>query len=244
MANNQSGKKVIQYFCDECNNIINLDQEDLYNYKKKFFHMDCLIKKLKRARKPKFSSEDIKLALEQAKKAGDITRKNEKKTSSKKSATVKLPSISSSKNKQLEQDKNLLLDYISSKYRIISSGDVQKVKRTFTSINNGTYKKANGIKIPYEQLYKMFVHYEQELNYIHSRLKSPIESQILLFFYDISVIVNKYEEFNQKSSYSDKNENEIKTKEQFEVSNYLQGRALDEGDSDDDLDIEAFLEDY
>lgn len=237
MAN--TGKKVIQYFCEVCNNLIDLKNEDLYTYRNKFYHMDCLTSKLKRSKKPKYTGEEIKVILEQAKERGKVTRRNEKRHST--SKPVKLPSVNKEAEIKEKQDMQQLIDYVSSKYRITSQSEIQRVKRTFTMIKNGTYKRADGQKIPYENMYNMFCNYEQELNYIHSRLKNPIDTQIALLYYDIVVLINKYSEYIYNKNHATKNENDIKD---FEVSTYLKGRNIEEDDSDDNLDIEAFLEGY
>lgn len=237
--NNYVGEKHVQYYCDYCKGLINLKEEDLYNYKRKFFHMDCLTLKLKRARKVKYSLEEIKEVLKEAKAAGKITIKNEhQQKPKKKQNVVKLPKLTQDKS---DKDLQKLLDFIVNKYSILTETNERLVENTIKSINKGTYKKCNGTKIPYEDMYKMFIYYEQTLNYIHSRLKTKIENGVPLLFYDIAILINKYPEYLDDISHSQVNENPEET---FEVSNYLKGRNIDEEDNNDDIDIEAFLEGY
>ena len=239
MANNV-GRKVVQYYCDSCGKIIDLSIGDLYTYKKKFYHLDCLTKKLRLSKSPKYTQEEIPQVLEKALEQGKITRRNEKSNSTNK-RPVKLPIIDKAKENKDKQDMAQLIEYVTSKYRISLDSEIQRIKRVFTMIKNGTYKKTNGNKISYEEMYKMLCLYEQELNYIHARLKHPIETQVALLFYDIAVLLNKYEEYKNKAKHVQKNEEIV---DNFEVSTYLQGRNIDDDDNNNDLDIDAFLEGY
>lgn len=231
------GKKKIEYFCDYCGEIIELDKDELYTYNRKYYHMDCLITKLKRARKHKFSPEEIREIIEESKEKGKITVNNGRGKSGKKAnPSVKLPKINSSDFGNL----SFLLDYLDRKYHF-SKRDLSFIKKSLISIENGTYKKTNGESISSDKLYNMFTYYELELNKIHARLKNPIDNGRSLFYYDLAVILNKYDEYNQLINANLKNEDNIQG---FEISNYFSGRNIDEEDSDDDIDLDAFLEGY
>lgn len=231
------GKKKIQYYCDYCGEIIDLNKDDLFTYNRKYYHMDCLITKLKRARKHKFTPEEIKDIIEEARQKGRTTRNNGEGRGGKKSKpTVQLPKMNSSDFGNL----NFLLDYLDRKYHF-SKRDLGFIKKSIISIENGTYKKTNGQKISSDELYNMFTYYALELDRIHAKLKSPIDNGRSLFYYDLAVIINKYEDYQKLINANLKNEDNIQG---FEVSNYFTGRNIDEEDSDDDIDLDAFLEGY
>lgn len=231
------GKKQIQYFCDYCGEIIDLHVDDLLTYNRKYFHEDCLITKLKRARKHKFTPEEINEIIIDSREKGRITRNNGLGKGGKKSIpSVRLPKMNTTDFTKL----NFLLDFLDGQYHF-SKRDLGFVRKTLVSIENGTYSKTNGQKMPSDELYNMFTYYKLELDKIHARLKNPIENGRSMFYYDLAVIINKYDDYNRLVNANLKNEDNI---QDFQVSNYLSHRNIEEDNSDDDIDLDAFLEGY
>ena len=231
------GKKIVQYYCEYCGKSIYLKNDELYTFNKKYFHMDCLITKLKRARKHKYTPDEIEIILKESREKGKTTVNNGKGKSGKKSnPSVKLPKINSAES----EDLNFLLDFLDKKYHF-TRADISFIKKSLISLNNGTYKKANGEKISSEKLYNMFTYYEQTIDKAHARLKNPITNSRSLFYYDLTIIISKYDEYDLIRNSSLKNDDTI---HDFEVSNYFVGRNIDTEEEDDDIDFDAFLEGY
>ena len=87
----------------------------------------------------------------------------------------------------------------------------------------------------------MFTYYEQTIDKAHARLKNPITNSRSLFYYDLAIIISKYDEYDLIRNSSLKNDDTI---HDFEVSNYFVGRNIDTEEEDDDIDFDAFLEGY
>ena len=218
------GKKIVQYYCEYCGKSIDLKNDELYTFNKKYFHMDCLITKLKRARKHKYTPDEIEIILKESREKGKITVNNGKGKSGKKSnPSVKLPKINSAES----EDLNFLLDFLDKKYHF-TRADISFIKKSLISLNNGTYKN-------------MFTYYEQTIDKAHARLKNPITNSRSLFYYDLAIIISKYDEYDLIRNSSLKNDDII---HDFEVSNYFVGRNIDTEEEDDDIDLDAFLEGY
>ena len=167
-------KKII-YTCDKCGKDINPDTDIRVFYKTRHYHQSCLIDKLKSSKRPKYSSEEINEIIER------YTPKRQKalmkKEPTRKRSRVKVQKVSLPKNKLREN----LLKKIGIKYSLPFREDAT-VGTIIDSINNGTYKKLNGEKIPYEKLEKMFDYYEQYLYKSHNYVKGELKPRSCNFF--------------------------------------------------------------
>lgn len=231
----------IEYICDRCKEQISEEEEFLCYYEKKYYHIDCLISKLKRKRKDKLSGEQIQQIVEKAKKPIKTDSTSKKKKSSSKKSVV-LPKLDKQQYTVENQQKEILLNSLEGIY----STNVRAcpiIMRTIESLNSGKYKKFENKKISYNILNMMFNFFKQELYVTHSRVKKPFESVEMMFLYDISILGNKYDKFVYDLKMSETNEEETEKVQELSVSDYLKGRMQD-GEDSNDIDLSAFSEDF
>lgn len=203
--------KLTMYICDVCKKEIDVKQESRYYFKKKFFHKDCFIKKLKRSKKPKYCQEEINF----------MVNKYERKAKEPKVPKIKVPKIDAVKMRLDDKDYKELEKYLEARYKItISLSPV--IVNTLKSLNKGTYAKANHKKVSYAQLQKMFIFYNNEIAKARTSVKSKFQSRQMEFIYDLSVVLARLDDYNklQNNSILYKEDSSINT----DISGYLYNR--------------------
>ena len=231
----------IEYICDRCKEKISEEEEFLCYFEKKYYHIDCLIKKLKRRRKGKLSGEQIQEIIEKTKRPIKVNSTRKSKSSSTKKS-VALPKLNKQEYIIENQQKEMLLNSLEKIYSTnVKNSPI--IMRTIEALNTGKYKKFENKKFSYNILDMMFNSFKQELYVAHSRVKKPFESVEMMFLYDISILGNKYDKFVYDLKMSETNEEETEKVQELNVSDYLKGRMQDDEDSND-IDLSAFFEDF
>lgn len=227
--------------CNQCKNIIDPDIVQYY-YKCRYWHHDCLLKKLKNSKKPKFSPEEIRDIIINAKKDTAIAL-SEKKTVRKNSKVI-LPNVDKKQVKIQEENRLKLLDFIEAKY-VFTARTNSVVTRKLNSINRGTYKTLNGTKISDEKLYNMFKYYSNELDYIRNYMKKQFDDNCAMFFYDLTILVGKLENYDRDIKKAETAKKETKEViDDVDVTGYLGKRIETINNEDDDIDLSGFYEGY
>lgn len=155
--------------CSRCGKIINLDTDDFLKEKTRYIHTQCFIAKKKRKRMSETEINDLitNMRLEMNKKSKE------------------------------SNDRHKFIEYLQDQYDVNLTNKYFFVK--LSSINNGTYR---GLKegISYEDLLYMFQKKQKELNNIaFTKIKKgqPFKDSVSRIFFDLAVIVNKYDSFKK-----------------------------------------------
>lgn len=227
--------------CQHCKNIIDQDEVQYY-YKCRYWHHDCLLKKLRNSKKPKFSPEEIRDIVINAKRESARTLSEKKPI--KRNSKVVLPNVNKKQVTQEKIDRQNLLDFIETKYNFTANLNAI-ITRTLNAINKGTYKKIIGIKISDKKLYDMFKYYSKELDFIRYNSKKEFEENRFIFQYDLAVIIGKLEEYDKVIKKAEAET--METKEvinDVDVAGYLGKRIETINNEDDDIDLSGFYEGY
>lgn len=212
----------IEYWkCDYCKQIIEYDEKTKYTTPEmgypfipkggggQHFHHQCLIDYYK---KKKLSPKEIAELIEDA----------ERRHMSHMSKKLKKGTLTKEKLKQrkaTKKDRTELLNYFFDYYGLKSP--TKKLGSIIDSLNRGDkYAGIENVEIPYYQLKDMLIYYRKELDKIYSNKnkKDGFVDPASRIFYDISVVVNKLEDYTKRREviYNQINNNKIEGGETLE----------------------------
>lgn len=183
---------IIWYVKTEDGKVTNEKGEPSYKYKKKKYHLDCLLAKLRRDLKKdedKVQTSLMKIKAARQKFIDDSRKKG------------MLTSSEMENAKTIRNSRERLVNYLMGHYA--TSSLTRKVLSLIKNLNDGNGGEMISIPVPYEQLLDMLIYYEDDLSYIAKNKQKQGKgfinpSQHIL--YDISCVIANIDEYNNRAT--------------------------------------------
>lgn len=187
--------------CSRCGKSFNIFEEDFIKENNRFFEVNCYKEKeLNKGVAPEIIDKAIVVFLEQTK-----IERNQKEQELLEKAENSLRSKQKETNRS--EYKNLFIEYLKETYNVMELP--KSLYSKLAQINSGNFKNYK-IAIPYEDLLDMFKRKQNFLNKLYTTnvAKGKEMTAVQRISYDISVIIDKYEDYLQWKSRQKVFENE------------------------------------